>query len=97
MPSAQDRILTDEQQLIAQSVQTRGGLVVYTGMNDRGEFYVGRNRTDAVTGESNSTIDEFDTAPTGSSLPKSLLLNSLTTDDKFDSCLDSCKHFRQHA
>ena len=81
MPSAQDRILSDEQQLIAQSVQTRGGLVVYTGMNDKGEFYVGRNRTDAVTGESNSTIDEFDTAPTGSSLPKSLLLNSLTTDD----------------
>ena len=81
MPSAQDRILTDKQQLASQSTQTRGGLVVYTGMNDKGEFYVGRRKTDAVTGESSSTIDEFDTAPTGSSLPKSLLLNSLTADD----------------
>ena len=81
MPSSQDRILTDKQQLAAQSTQTRGGLVVYTGMNDKGEFYVGRRKTDAVTGESSSTIDEFDTAPTGSSLPKSLLLNSLTADD----------------
>ena len=81
MPQSQDRILTDKQQLAAQSTQTRGGLVVYTGMNDKGEFYVGRKKTDAVTGESSSTIDELDTAPTGSSLPKSLLLNSLTADD----------------
>ena len=81
MPQTQDRILTDKQQLAAQANQTRGGLVVYTGMNDKGEFYVGRKKTDAVTGESSSTIDELDTAPTGSSLPKSLLLNSLTADD----------------
>ena len=61
MPQVQDRILDDKEQLLAQSSQTRGGLVVYTAMNDRGEFFIGRKKVDALTGEEVSTIDEFDT------------------------------------
>jgi len=61
MPQVQDRVLDDEEQIRAQSEQTRGGLVVYTAMNDKGEFFVGRRKIDALTGDEISVIDEFDT------------------------------------
>tara|TARA_B100000035_G_scaffold283760_1_gene266207 strand:+ start:1860 stop:7418 length:5559 start_codon:yes stop_codon:yes gene_type:complete len=51
MPQTQDRILTDEQKLLSQSVQTRGGLVAYTGMDDVGDYYIGQTRIDVSTGE----------------------------------------------
>jgi hypothetical protein len=51
MPSNQDRVLTDSETLISQALTTEGGLVVYTGMNSRGEFYIGRKKFDALTGE----------------------------------------------
>jgi len=50
MPQSQDRILDDNAVLLAQSVQTRGGLVVYTGMNDTGDFYIGKRKINSVTG-----------------------------------------------
>ena len=61
MPQVQDRVLDNDEQILAQSEQTRGGLVVYTAMNDKGEFFIGRKKIDALTGEEVSTIDEFDT------------------------------------
>ena len=61
MPQVQDRVLDNNEQILAQSEQTRGGLVVYTAMNDKGEFFIGRKKIDALTGEEVSTIDEFDT------------------------------------
>ena len=63
MPQTQTRVLDDDQQLLAQSVSTRGGTVVYSGMNDRGEFFIGRKKIDALTGEEISTITKFDSTP----------------------------------
>ena len=40
MPQVQDRVLDNNEQILAQSEQTRGGLVVYTAMNDKGEFFI---------------------------------------------------------
>jgi microcystin-dependent protein len=51
MPSNQDRILTDSEVLISQSLSSNGGLVVYTGMNSDGEFFIGKTKFDAVTGK----------------------------------------------
>ena len=62
LPQVQDRVLDNKEQILAQSEQTRGGLVVYTAMNDKGEFFIGRKKIDALTGQEVSTIDEFDTS-----------------------------------
>jgi len=49
MPQVQDRVRSEEEELIAQSLQTRGGFVVYTGMNDQGDFYIGNVKIDSAT------------------------------------------------
>ena len=86
MPQVQDRVLNNDEQILAQSEQTRGGLVVYTAMNDKGEFFIGRKKIDALTGEEVSTIDEFDTtsvsAPTAS-LPTTASFDNLTINQNF--------------
>ena len=51
MPQVQDRILTDDEVLLAQSREQDGGAVVYTGMNDRGEFFTGATKVNGTTGE----------------------------------------------
>ena len=86
MPQVQDRILDDKEQLLAQATQTRGGLVVYTAMNDKGEFYVGRKKIDALTGEEVSTIDEFDTTSVSSAtaqLPSTAAFDDVTVNQNF--------------
>ena len=50
MPQTQDRVLSDNEKLLSQSVQTRGGLVVYTGMNDSGDFFIGKQKINNTTG-----------------------------------------------
>ena len=86
MPQVQDRVLDNNEQILAQSEQTRGGLVVYTAMNDKGEFFIGRKKINALTGEEISTIDEFDTtsvsAPTAS-LPTTASFDNLTINQNF--------------
>jgi len=51
LPVKQDRILTDSEILVAQAREQDGGTVVYTGMNDRGEFYSGATKINGATGE----------------------------------------------
>lgn len=51
MPTNQDRVLSTDEVLISQSLQSRGGLISYTGMNSNGEFFIGRKKYDATTGE----------------------------------------------
>jgi hypothetical protein len=50
-PIKQNRILTDDEVLVSQARQQDGGTVVYTGMNDRGEFYNGAKKVNGATGE----------------------------------------------
>jgi hypothetical protein len=56
LPVKQDRILSDEEVLVSQAREQDGGTVVYTGMNDRGEFYSGATKINGATGEE-VTID----------------------------------------
>jgi len=51
LPLKQDRILSNDEVLIAQAREQNGGTVVYTGMNDRGEFYSGATKVNGATGE----------------------------------------------
>ena len=49
-PSKQTKQLTLEQQINVQSQSTNGGIINYTGMNDRGDFYIGNKRIAAISG-----------------------------------------------
>ena len=51
LPQKQDRVLNSDEQLAAQKKEQSGGKVVYTGMNDAGEFFTGYNKLSAITGE----------------------------------------------
>lgn len=51
MPQKQDRVLSDDEVVVSQSKERRGGTVVYTGMNDIGEFYSGATKLSSATGE----------------------------------------------
>jgi len=49
-PSKQTKQLTLEEQIISQSQKMCGGVVNYTGMNDRGDFYIGNKKVASNTG-----------------------------------------------
>jgi hypothetical protein len=51
LPLKQDRILSSDEILVSQAREQDGGTVVYTGMNDRGEFYSGAKKINGATGE----------------------------------------------
>ena len=51
LPERQDRSLTTRESLIAQSLKYDGGVNVYTGMNDAGDFYVGNKKVSSATGQ----------------------------------------------
>jgi len=51
MPQRQNRILSEDEVLTSQAKEERGGSVVYTGMNDLGEFYSGSKKLSSATGE----------------------------------------------
>ena len=51
MPQKQNKILTEDEILVSQAREQRGGTVVYTGMNDLGEFFTGSKKLSSATGE----------------------------------------------
>ena len=51
LPIKQKKQLSTEDQLISQSQSTNGGVVVYTGMNDSGDFFIGNKRISSNTGK----------------------------------------------
>ena len=51
MPQKQTRTLTEDDILTSQAREQAGGTVVYSGMNDLGEFYSGTTKISSATGE----------------------------------------------
>jgi len=49
-PDKQDRALTVDEELLAQSNKREGGINFYTGMNDKGISYSGNKRLSTITG-----------------------------------------------
>ena len=50
-PERQDRILTPQEELIAQSTKENGGIVIFTAMNSDGDFYTGNKKINSATGQ----------------------------------------------
>lgn len=51
LPQVQNRTLTEREDFLGQSQERSCGTVVYTGMNNRGDFYIGNKRVTSSTGE----------------------------------------------
>tara|TARA_B100001109_G_scaffold79132_1_gene64776 strand:+ start:151 stop:6066 length:5916 start_codon:yes stop_codon:yes gene_type:complete len=51
LPEKQDRSLSAQEELLSQSTKLDGGVNVYTGMNDAGDFYIGNKKVNSSTGK----------------------------------------------
>ena len=69
-PQRQDRVLSERAVIISQSSTSSGGISVYTGMNDRGDFYIGNKRIISPTGEEIVVDTPFPSDATDTSVSK---------------------------
>ena len=51
LPQVQIRTLTEKEEFLSQSQERSAGAVVYTGMNNKGDFYIGNQKKSSLTGE----------------------------------------------
>ncbi len=51
LPQVQVRTLTEREEFLVQSQERSCGTVVYTGMNNRGDFFIGNKRVSSATGQ----------------------------------------------
>ena len=54
LPQKQDRTLSRTEKLLSQSVESNGGIIVYTGMDNEGAFYAGNKKINSATGKEES-------------------------------------------
>lgn len=50
-PEKQDRVISSQEQLLAQASKIDGGVTIYTGMDDKGNFYTGNKKISSTTGQ----------------------------------------------
>ena len=51
LPERNDRKLSPQEELLGQSTKYDGGVNVYTGMNNDGDFYIGNKKVSSATGQ----------------------------------------------
>jgi len=51
LPQVQVRSLTEKEEYLAQAQERSGGIAVYTGMNNDGDFFIGNKRVNSATGQ----------------------------------------------
>ena len=51
LPQVQDKTPTEKEEFLSQAQERSAGVVVYTGMNNKGDFYVGNQKKSSSTGE----------------------------------------------
>ena len=51
LPDNQDRSISPFEELLSQSTKKNGGINVFTGMNDAGDFYIGNKKVSSATGQ----------------------------------------------
>jgi len=54
LPQVQNKTLTEREEFLSQAQERSSGIVVYTGMNNRGDFYIGNTKKSSATGEETS-------------------------------------------
>ena len=51
LPDRQDREISAQEEILSQSTKVSGGIIVYTGMNNDGDFYIGNKKVSSATGQ----------------------------------------------
>ena len=51
LPQLQNRTLSEREEFLNQAQETSCGNVVYTGMNDKGDFYIGNTKIESASGQ----------------------------------------------
>jgi hypothetical protein len=51
LPDKQDRTISPSEELLSQSTKKSGGINVFTGMNNDGDFYIGNKKVSSATGQ----------------------------------------------
>ena len=51
LPDKQDRVLSEKEEVVAQSTRYDGGVSIFSGMNSDGDFYTGNKKVNSSTGE----------------------------------------------
>jgi hypothetical protein len=51
LPERQDRIISPQEELIAQNSKVDGGISIFTAMNSDGDFYTGNKKVNSATGQ----------------------------------------------
>jgi hypothetical protein len=51
LPERQDRIISPQEELIAQNTKVDGGISIFTAMNSDGDFYTGNKKVNSATGQ----------------------------------------------
>jgi len=51
LPEKQDRSISPSEELLSQSTKQGGGINVFTGMNNDGDFYIGNKKVSSATGQ----------------------------------------------
>ena len=51
LPQLQNRTLSEREEFLSQAQETSCGNVVYTGMNDKGDFYIGNTKIASASGQ----------------------------------------------
>ena len=92
MPTNQTKVLNDTEIGISQALPNRGGSVLYTGMNSKGEYFIGKKKFNASTGEviptgGSSTI----VSETSTSNFNTLTVNKLFVNETLDASTASVK------
>ena len=54
LPQVQNRTLSDDEEYLAQAQERSAGVVVYTGLNNEGDFYIGNKRISSSSGKETS-------------------------------------------
>ena len=54
LPQVQNRTLSEREEFLSQAQERGAGIVVYTGMNNKGDFYIGNTKKSSATGEETS-------------------------------------------
>jgi len=54
LPQVQNRTLTDDEEYLSQAQERSSGSIVYTGLNNEGDFYIGNKRISSSSGEESS-------------------------------------------
>lgn len=51
LPEKQDRKLSEVEEILSHKTSVNGGLIVFSGMNDSGDYYIGNKKVNSATGE----------------------------------------------